>query len=93
MKLFVSIATEYLIDLGVTVAYATLVGLVIGAVTLSDGGLASLFQALAYSTLLPLAVLIMIVVDAALRALAASWSGRRRIATRRYPGAARPALR
>ncbi len=94
-KRIVSIAVECLIDLGVTVIYATLAGLVIGAVTLSDGGLASLLPALAYAALLPLAVLTLILVDAALRALAEARQTRRRpgLAAQRFPGAARPALR
>ena len=91
MKRFVSIAVECLLDLGVTVIYATLAGLVIGAVTLSDGGLASLLPALAYAALLPLAVLILVCVDAAIRALAEGRQTRRR--RNRFPGAARAVLR
>ena len=95
MKRIVSIATECLIDLGVTVVYATLAGLAIGAVTLSDGGLASLLPALVYATLLPLAVLVLIVLDAAMRAFAEARATRRRrgLPATRFPGAVRPALR
>ena len=95
LKRIVSIAIECLFDLGVTVIYATLAGLVIGAVTLSDGGLASLLPALAYAALLPLAVLILILGDAAMRALAEAREARRRSvrSARRFPGAAHSALR
>ena len=57
MKRTASIAIECLVDLGVTVIYATLAGLLIAAVTVSDGGFSSLLPALAYAALLPLAVL------------------------------------
>ncbi len=95
MKRIVSNIVECLIDLGITVIYATLAGLVIGAVTLSDGGLASLLPAVVYAALLPLAVLILIVVDAVLRAIAEGRASRRRhgFSAARFAGAARPALR
>ena len=89
MKRTASIAMECLVDLGVTVVYATLAGLVIAAVTVSDGGLNALLPALAYAALLPLAVLLLIIFDAGVRAMAERRAARRspRRSTERFSGA------
>ena len=93
-KRIVPIAVECLFDLGLTIVYASLAGLLIAAITVSDGGIASLLPALFYAALLPLAVLALIVVDAALRAFAEGRAARRSgRSAPGFPGAVRPALR
>lgn len=67
LKRTTSIVIECLVDLGITIVYASLAGLAIAAVTVSDGGLVSLLPALAFAALLPLIVLVLIIFDGACR--------------------------
>lgn len=76
MKRIATIVVECLFDLGITIVYATLVGLVVGAIALADGGVAALLSALVYAALLPLGFLLLIFVDALCRMVSEGRGGR-----------------
>jgi hypothetical protein len=63
------IAWDCFIDLGITVVYATIAGLLIVGVVASDEGTASLIKSALYASLLPLSVMALIVGDVAVRVL------------------------
>ena len=65
-----SVAVECFFDLGVTLVYATLAGLVIVAVAASDDGPSSLMMSLLYASLLPAGIALLIAVEVLLRVAA-----------------------
>lgn len=73
------IAWDCFIDLGITVVYATIAGLLIVGVVASDEGTASLIKSALYASLLPLSVLALIVGDVAVRILGEHRAARRRL--------------
>ena len=74
------VVVECIFDLGITVVYATLAGLLIVAVVASDDGPVSLLTSCLYASLLPGAVILLIGVDLLMRI-----SAERRIARGRAP--------
>lgn len=81
-KSFGRIAWECFVDLGVTVVYATIAGLLIVGVVATDDGPASLLSSALYASLLPASVMLLIGLDLVLRV-----AGERR-ALRRRPASA-----
>lgn len=73
------IAWDCFIDLGITVVYATIAGLLIVGVVASDEGTASLIKSALYASLLPLSVMALIVGDVAVRVLGEHRAVRRRL--------------
>ena len=71
------VVLECILDLGITVVYATLAGLVIVAVVASDDGPISLWTAALYASLLPGAVVTLIGCDLVLRVFAQRRADRR----------------
>ena len=61
------VVMECFFDLGITIVYASLVGLVIVAVVASDDGRGSLIETLCYTALLPASVVALILLEIALR--------------------------
>ena len=76
------IVVECIFDLGITVVYATLAGLLIVAVVASDDGPISLFTACLYASLLPGAVIALIGVDLILRLVSERRATRGRVPLR-----------
>lgn len=88
-KRVTGILLECLLDLGITVVYATLAGLLIVAVVTSDNGPISPISALAYAVLLPGAVAALVAVEALIRVVA-DWRANRPTAGR-TPARSNPA--
>ena len=61
------IAWDCFIDLGITVVYATIAGLLIVGVVATDDGSASLIKSALYASLLPVSVMALIAGDLAVR--------------------------
>lgn len=74
------IAAKCFVDLGVAIAYAAFVGLLIVAIVASDDGFASIGRTLAYASLLPLAAAALVGAEAVVRIMETRSSGRRRAA-------------
>lgn len=72
------VALECFVDLGITVVYATIVGLLIVGVVASDDGPSSLLTSIFYASLLPAAVVVLIAIDVVLRVVADHRMFRRR---------------
>ena len=69
---------ECFLDLGITIVYATIVGLLIVGVVASDDGPVSLLTSVWYASLLPASVAALIAVDIVLRLLSERRERRRR---------------
>ena len=76
------VVVECIFDLGITVVYATLAGLLIVAVVASDDGPLSLLTACLYASLLPGAVVALIGVDLLIRIAAERRAARGRVPLR-----------
>lgn len=76
-KRFGIVALECLFDLGITVVYATIVGILIIGIVASDDGPVSMFHAFLYAMLLPAAALALIGSEIALRVFE-EWRAARR---------------
>lgn len=76
------VIVECIFDLGITVVYATLAGLLIVAVIASDDGPISFLTACLYASLLPGAVIALIGVDLLLRLASARRAARGRVPLR-----------
>ena len=87
-KRFGQVALECLFDLGITVVYAGLVGVVIVGIVASDTGPISILHASLYAMLLPGAALALIASEISLR-LFQEWRAARRMETPRL-GLSRP---
>jgi len=74
---FVTIAAECMLDLGITVIYATMAGLLIVAIAASDDGPMSILRCLFYAGILPAGVIALIGCDALVRT-ATEWRVARR---------------
>ena len=80
-KSFGRVAWECFVDLGVTIVYATIAGLLIVGIVATDDGASSILQSMLYASLLPISVAVLIGLDVMLR-LAAE---RRALRRRRIP--------
>ena len=58
---------ECVVDLGITIVYASLVGLMIVAIVASDDDQVSLMSLMLYASLLPAGVFLLILIDAVAR--------------------------
>ena len=73
------IAWDCVVDLGITVVYATIAGLLIVCVAATDDGTASLLKAALYASLLPIAVMALIACDLVARVIDEQRTVRRRL--------------
>ena len=78
---FGRIAWDCFVDLGVTIVYATLAGLLIVGIVATDDGASSILQTVLYASLLPISVAVLIGLDVAVRLVAE----RRALHRRRVP--------
>ncbi len=85
------VAWDCFVDLGVTVVYATIAGLLIVGIVATDDGPGSIFLSAVYASLLPLAVMLLIGFDVVLRVFADRRATRQRAAGRPHAGHGRPA--
>ena len=69
-KRFMTVTIECVLDLGITVVYATIAGLLIAAIVASDDGSLSIVSSVLYAGILPLGVVLLIGCDAGFRVLA-----------------------
>lgn len=83
------IAWDCFIDLGITVVYATIAGLLIVGVVATDDGTASLVKSALYASLLPVSVMALIACDLVVRVFNEQREARRRLVRvrARRPGA------
>ena len=73
------IAWDCFIDLGITVVYATIAGLLIVGVVATDDGTASLIKSALYASLLPASVMALIACDLLVRIFDEKRTARRRL--------------
>ena len=73
------IAWDCFIDLGITVVYATIAGLLIVGVVATDDGTGSLMRSAFYASLLPVSVMGLILCDVMLRIINEQRAVRRRL--------------
>lgn len=80
------LALECFVDLGITIVYATIVGLLIVAVVVCDDGRAPLLTTILYASLLPGAVIVLIAIDVLLRIASERRTLRRRQSAKALAG-------